>query len=574
VPLVFTGHSLGRIKRQRLLDADADPEVIERRYHFGQRIEAEERALENAALIVTSTSQEVREQYELYHHYAPERMEVLPPGVDLSRFRPPEEGEERPAIAAEIDRFLRLPERPMILAIARPDVRKNLASLVRAYARSRALRSGANLVILAGTRERIPDEASGARRVLLELLLLVDEYDLYGSVAYPKSHESGDVPDLYRHAARLGGVFVNPALTEPFGLTLIEAAASGLPIVATRHGGPVDIVEGCQNGLLVDPFDSSAIAEAIGQLIDDPDLWRRCSRSGIGGAHRLYSWDGHVARYLERLREVLREPHGDLGVVTRRPAPISRVDRMIVTDVDNTLIGDDEALERFAGELREAGDGVGFAVATGRSTRSAIALLEELDVPRPDVLITAVGTEIHYGAGPTEDRSWRSHIDFRWQPEELRAVLAEVPGLELQDEEEQGPFKISYGYDAEKAPPLSRIRRRLREEGLRFKLVLSHEMFLDVIPIRASPGQAIRFLGFKWNLPPERFLVAGDAGNDEEMLRGNTLGVVVGNYSPELAALRGFPRVYFAEGCHANGILEGIRHYAFFEEIRVPEEEE
>jgi sucrose-phosphate synthase len=58
------------------------------------------------------------------------------------------------------------------------------------------------------------------------------------------------------------------------------------------------------------------------------------------------------------------------------------------------------------------------------------------------------------------------------------------------------------------------------------------------------------------------------------MLRGNTLGVVVGNYSPELAALRGFPRVYFAEGCHANGILEGIRHYAFFEEIRVPEEEE
>jgi len=148
-----------------------------------------------------------------------------------------------------------------------------------------------------------------------------------------------------------------------------------------------------------------------------------------------------------------------------------------------------------------------------------------------------------------------------------------VPGLTLQDDEELGSFKLSYGYDAEKAPRLAQLRRRLRAEGLRAKLVLSHGMFLDVIPIRASPGQAIRFLGFKWNLPPERFLVAGDSGNDEEMLRGNTLGVVVGNFSPELRVLKDAPRVYFAEGCHADGLLEGIRHYSFFDAIRVPEEE-
>ena len=58
-------------------------------------------------------------------------------------------------------------------------------------------------------------------------------------------------------------MFVNPALTEPFGLTLIEAAASGLPFVATEDGGPRDIVANCKSGVLVDPLDSQALAEAL-----------------------------------------------------------------------------------------------------------------------------------------------------------------------------------------------------------------------------------------------------------------------------------------------------------------------
>jgi sucrose-phosphate synthase len=99
-------------------------------------------------------------------------------------------------------------------------------------------------------------------------------------------------------------------------------------------------------------------------------------------------------------------------------------------------------------------------------------------------------------------------------------------------------------------------------------------MFLDVIPIRASGGLAIRYLTIKWGLSPERWLVAGDAGNDKEMLSGNTLGVVVGNYSPELDELRGQPRVYFAEQTHARGILEGIEYYRFFDQIDLHENEE
>ncbi len=67
------------------------------------------------------------------------------------------------------------------------------------------------------------------------------------------------MPDLYRLAESLNGVFINPALTEPFGLTLLEAGATGLPIVATNDGGPRDIIANCRNGLLIDPLDARTL---------------------------------------------------------------------------------------------------------------------------------------------------------------------------------------------------------------------------------------------------------------------------------------------------------------------------
>jgi sucrose-phosphate synthase len=80
-------------------------------------------------------------------------------------------------------------------------------------------------------------------------------------------------------------------------------------------------------------------------------------------------------------------------------------------------------------------------------------------------------------------------------------------------------------------------------------------------------------LSFKLDLPMDRILVAGDSGNDDGMLRGDTLGVVVGNYKPEIEYLRTAPRVYFARGRHAQGILEGIDHYDFLGKVRIPPEE-
>ncbi len=76
-------------------------------------------------------------------------------------------------------------------------------------------------VLPQGNRDKIDSMAPGSTRVLTDVLKLVDTYDLYGYVAYPKKHTQADISDIYLLAAATRGVFVNVALQEPFGLTLI-----------------------------------------------------------------------------------------------------------------------------------------------------------------------------------------------------------------------------------------------------------------------------------------------------------------------------------------------------------------
>jgi sucrose-phosphate synthase len=573
VPFVFTGHSLGRVKRARLLADGQDADAIEERLHFARRIEAEEQALEAAAAVITSTHQEVEEQYERYDHYRPERMHVIPPGLDLSRYAPPERSPARPPIAAELERFLTHPERPILLTIARPDERKNFPGLVEAYARTPGLRERANLVLVMGNRDDLREMPSASRRVIAEVLEAIDRHDLYGSVAYPKRHGPEDVPDLYRWAARSGGLFVNPALTEPFGLTLLEAAASGLPIVATDDGGPADIIGTCQNGLLVDSLEPLAIGSALKEALSDRARWKRWSVSGLDRVHRAFSWKSHAERYAQVVAGLLEQEGRER--VRERARRLERIDRMLVTDIDDTLIGDDEALEALRETLFDAGDRVAFGVATGRPLPNAVRALHALEdkgMPPPNVLITASGTMLSYGAHKRErDRSWERQIDYRWEPNRIRQVLEELPGVEPGPPEGQNAFRVQYRLSQGGGPSLAEVRQRLRQAGVEATVLLDHEVSLEVIPVRASPGLAIRFVCYKWNLEPERLLVAGDSGNDLDMLSGDTLGVVVGNHTDELEELRGRPRIYFAEGRHAWGVLEGIRYYDFLGRIQVPE---
>jgi sucrose-phosphate synthase len=573
VPFVFTGHSLGRVKRARLLADGQDAEAIEERLHISRRIEAEEQALETASVVITSTHQEVEEQYERYDHYRPERMHVIPPGVDLSRFSPPGPSWSEPPIAADLGRFLQHLDRPLVLTVARADERKNFGRLIEAFGTTPGLRETANLVLVMGNREDIQEMPSASRRVLSAVLEAIDRHDLYGSVAYPKSHGPDDVPDLYRWAARSGGVLVNPALTEPFGLTLLEAAASGLPIVATNDGGPADIIGTCENGVLVDPLEPEAIGAAIHGALADRDRWRAWSEKGVERVHEAFSWQAHAKRYGEIVGGLLRRERGRR--VRERARRLERIDRMIVTDVDDTLTGDDEALAALRVVLEEAGDHVALGIATGRPIERAIEALRELEakgMPPPSVLIAASGTRLSYGARKRErDRSWERQIDYRWEPDRIREVLEEMPGVAPGPAEGQTPHRVQYRLDPAKGPSLASVRRRLRKAGVQATVLLDRGTSLEVIPVRASPGLAIRFICYKWNLEPERLLVAGDSGNDADMLSGDTLGVVVGNHTSDLERLRGHPRIHFAEGTHAWGIMEGIRYYDFLGRIRVPE---
>ncbi|MCI5146615.1 MAG: HAD family hydrolase, partial [Candidatus Electrothrix sp. AR3] len=215
IPLIHTGHSLGRDKKLRLLAAGIKKEEIEFRYHISRRIEAEEEVLATAQLVVTSTRNEIEDQYESYDFYQPDNMVVIPPGADLNQFYPPET-RFKSSFLKSIRPFLRKEKKPIILALSRPDERKNIKTLLHTYGKSAKLRKLANLVLIAGNRDDLEDMDSGSRQVIQELLLLVDLYDLYGKVALPKHHRAEEVADIYRMCACSGGVFVNPALTEPF----------------------------------------------------------------------------------------------------------------------------------------------------------------------------------------------------------------------------------------------------------------------------------------------------------------------------------------------------------------------
>jgi sucrose-phosphate synthase len=314
------------------------------------------------------------------------------------------------------------------------------------------------------------------------------------------------------------------------------------------------------------------MAEAIQSMIAQKDRWQVLSKNGLRNVKKYYSWKSHARTYLSKVSKIMGRKYYKKNFMIKAKSKLPTIDRLIIADIDNTLIGDAEGLNNLLHILDKADNNVGLGIATGRRLTSAVDILNQWRVPTPDIFITSVGSEIHYGLGLVNDRTWHNHLNYQWQPDKIRNVLSYLPGLKLQPTIDQREYKISYFIDPKKAPTKRQIVCHLREHNLKVKVIYSHNAYLDILPIRASKGLAVRYLTMKWGLPPERVLVAGDSGNDEQMLRGNTLGVVVGNYSPELNHMVGKPRIYFADQAYANGIIEGIEYYNFLGDIRIPEE--
>jgi sucrose-phosphate synthase len=584
VPLIFTGHSMGRHKKNKLLEEGMSEGQINNRYHINRRIKVEEEIIKKSDMIITSTNHEVNEQYKLYKNYKDGQYTILPPGIDLNTFYPyynrqldPKYDTEstkqvRIALLQELHRFWKKSEKPFILTVCRPDHRKNIAGLIKAYGEDKELQAIANLAIFAGIRKNINEMEENEQNVLTQMLLLMDKYDLYGKLAIPKKHNFAlEIPKLYRLCADSKGVFINPALVEPFGITLIEAAACGLPIVATQNGGPSDIIRNCDNGILIDPNNSAEISQKAKEILIDDELWKKYSGNGINGVRKNYSWDSHCLKFVKETENIesKKAVHEGGGVIIKSKGigrRLTSLNKLLITDIDNTLVGDSFSLNKLLDIFGKNKKILGWGVASGRSLEQVMEVLEEKHIPIPDIIISSVGAEIYYGDKFFSDKGWETHLNKEWKPKRIQEVLSPLDFLYPQKESTQRKYKISYLME-DKPDLLADIHNRLQSARLKYNLIFSHHQFLDILPFRASKGKALRYIGYKWEIPIGNIMSCGDSGNDEDMLKGNSLGVVVGNYSEELENLRGLKNIFFSRHQYAAGIIDGIRHYNFLNPV-------
>ena len=567
IPLVFTGHSLGREKKRRLLEAGVDRLQLETTYAMTRRIEAEERVLAQADLVITSTQQEVDHQYSRYGHDVADRAQVVPPGVDATRFHSCGTKRERSDVRCLLAPFLREPDRPPLLAISRAVRRKNIPALVEAFGRSSVLRQRHNLVLVMGCREDSRQLEKQQRDVLQQVFDLVDRYNLYGSVAYPKQHSGEQIPALYRWAAHLGGLFVNPALTEPFGLTLLEAAACGLPMVATDDGGPRDIQARCDNGVLADVTDSTALQDALERAGADRKRWTSWSDNGIEAVIRHFSWDAHVCRYLCVMQEVCQRKVAFNHAAGRSVLPSASISRLLVLDLDSTLeTAEGQWLSDLQHRLHQEGCGTdeGLAIHSGRSLAQARQRYAELKIPDPQVWLTRAGSEIHLGPELDYDDRWQQQIAQDWDREAVVEALADLQEhFTLQESAHQGPFKVSYLLRESDPDVVSMVSSRLRRQGLHALPQLRCHWFLDVLPRRASRSEAIRYLALRWNLPLDQVLIVASQQGDADLLEGLPAAVVPSDHDLSLERQRHHHRVYVSAKPGVAGVLDGLNHYRF-----------
>jgi glycogen(starch) synthase len=192
------------------------------------------------------------------------RFTIVPGAVDTARFAPPR---REPGLAANPVR---------LLYYGRVDRRKGVLDFLDALA---ALRRRA--VPFEATISGVGPDVDASREKAEDLELSPDWVRLTGYADYEA------VPDLYRKA----DVFVSPTHAEGFSNTILEAMASGLPVVSCRSVGVVDCLRDGENGLLTEPGDVAGLTDALERIITDGALRQRIARTALDECRRIYSWE-------------------------------------------------------------------------------------------------------------------------------------------------------------------------------------------------------------------------------------------------------------------------------------------
>ncbi len=329
------------LEKSKYLFSDLYWEDFEPDYNFSIQFMADLISMNLANFIISSTSQEITGtdtsigQYESYQFFTMPgllqvvngvnlfhpRFNVIPPGVSNDVFFPYNDEKKRGKagnqelykLLFEVEDenslgHLQNPDLPPIFSIARLDRIKNLTGLVEAYGKNQELRQRANLVIIASVLN--PDLSNDAEEAaeIQKMHDLIVQYDLHGSVRWiGRFLNKEDSGEIYRIIADGHGIFVQPALFEAFGLTILEAMHSGLPVFATQFGGPLEIIEDGKSGFLINPTQPEVMTDMINtfwqKVEENPGYWDEISASGLQRAQSHFTWELHCRR-LTRLTKV------------------------------------------------------------------------------------------------------------------------------------------------------------------------------------------------------------------------------------------------------------------------------
>lgn len=314
---------------------------LEDKYHFSLQFTADLIAMNAANFIISSTYQEIVGkpdsvgQYESYHNFTmPDlyhvvngielfspKFNVVPPGVNEQVYFPytctgdrvPRDCERLEKLIFTLDDPTQVygklddPKKRPLFSIARLDRIKNLTGLTECFGKSKELQERCNLIFVAGILRVEQSNDNEEKDEIVKLYQLIDEYNLHGKVRWlgvrlPKRDSGG----IYRVIADHRGIFVQPALFEAFGLTILEAMISGLPTFGTQFGGPLEIIQDKVNGFLINPTNHEETAQRILEFLSkceqNPDYWLEISNRGMERVYSTYTWKIHTSRLLSLAR--------------------------------------------------------------------------------------------------------------------------------------------------------------------------------------------------------------------------------------------------------------------------------